>query len=37
MDNPTIADALLDRLVESAYRIQLEGDSLRRRPEEFSS
>ncbi len=37
MDNPTIADALLDRLVQPAYRIQLEGDSLRKRPEKLSS
>ena len=31
MANPTIADALLDRLVQPAYRIQLKGDSLRKR------
>ncbi|MDE2770599.1 MAG: hypothetical protein OXI44_05430 [Bacteroidota bacterium] len=30
MANPTIADALLDRLVQSAYRVQLKGDSLRK-------
>ena len=30
MANPTIADALLDRLVQPAYRIQLKGDSLRK-------
>lgn len=29
--NPTIADAVLDRLVHSAYRIELTGDSLRKR------
>jgi DNA replication protein DnaC len=28
---PTIADAILDRLVHSAYRIELSGDSLRKR------
>ena len=27
--NPTIADALLDRLVHSAHRIELKGESLR--------
>lgn len=31
MANPTIADALLDRLAQPAYRIQLKGDSLRKR------
>lgn len=32
--NPTIADALLDRLVHNAHRIELSGESLRRkRPE----
>lgn len=29
--NPTIADAVLDRLVHNAYRIELIGDSLRKR------
>jgi DNA replication protein DnaC len=29
--NPTLADAILDRLVHNAHRIQLRGDSLRRR------
>lgn len=29
--NPTIADAMLDRLVHNAYRIELRGESLRRR------
>ena len=28
--NPTIADAVLDRLVHNAHRINLDGDSLRR-------
>ncbi|MYG70526.1 MAG: hypothetical protein F4199_10810, partial [Rhodothermaceae bacterium] len=31
MANPTIADALLDRLVQPAYRIELKGESLRKR------
>ena len=30
--NPTIADAILDRLVHNAYRIELTGDSMRKRP-----
>lgn len=30
--NPTIADAILDRLVHNAYRIELTGQSLRKRP-----
>jgi DNA replication protein DnaC len=29
--NPTIADAILDRLVHNAYRIELTGDSLRKK------
>jgi DNA replication protein DnaC len=28
---PTLADAILDRLVHNAYRIELEGESLRKR------
>jgi hypothetical protein len=28
---PTYADAILDRLIHNAYRIDLAGDSLRRR------
>jgi DNA replication protein DnaC len=30
--NPTIADAILDRLVHGAYRIELSGESLRKPP-----
>ena len=29
--NPTIADAVLDRLLHNAYRIELAGESLRKR------
>ena len=29
--DPTYADAILDRLVHNAYRIDLTGDSLRQR------
>ena len=28
---PTLADAILDRLVHNAYRIELSGESLRKR------
>jgi len=35
MLNPTIADAILDRLVQPAYRIDLQGDSMRKRPNEL--
>lgn len=30
MANPTIADAILDRLVQPAYRIELKGESMRK-------
>jgi DNA replication protein DnaC len=29
--DPTYADAILDRLVHNAYRIELRGESMRRR------
>jgi DNA replication protein DnaC len=29
--DPTYADAILDRLIHNAYRIELRGDSMRRR------
>jgi len=29
--NPTLADAILDRVVHNAYRIDLTGESLRKR------
>jgi DNA replication protein DnaC len=35
--NPTIADAILDRLVHNAYRIEPTGESLRKRPIATSS
>ena len=28
---PTIADAILDRIVHNAHRVTLEGDSMRKR------
>ena len=29
--NPTLADAILDRLVHNAYKLTLKGESLRKR------
>jgi len=29
--DPTYADAILDRLIHNAYRVDLRGDSMRRR------
>ena len=29
MDNPTVADALLDRLIHNAHRLELQGESQR--------
>jgi DNA replication protein DnaC len=29
--NPTLADAILDRLVHNAYRINLKGESMRKK------
>jgi DNA replication protein DnaC len=31
LSDPTYADAILDRLVHNAYRLDLAGESLRRR------
>ena len=31
INDPTLADALLDRLVHNAYRIVMKGESLRRK------
>jgi len=31
LDDPTLADAILDRIVHSAQRIELKGESLRKR------
>ena len=38
--NPTLADAILDRIVHNAYRVELNGESMRKKkghkPEEES-
>jgi DNA replication protein DnaC len=31
MDNPTVADAILDRLIHNAYKISLKGESIRKK------
>lgn len=36
LNDPTVADAILDRLVHRAHRIALKGESLRRNPREKS-
>ena len=36
LDEPTVADAILDRLLPKAHRIELKGESLRKRPEHLS-
>jgi DNA replication protein DnaC len=35
-DEPTIADAILDRIIPRAHRIELKGNSLRKRPNHLS-
>ena len=36
IDNPTIADAILDRIVHNAYLIEMDGDSMRKKPKNRS-
>jgi DNA replication protein DnaC len=31
MQNPTLADAILDRLVHNAYKAELKGESMRKK------
>ena len=31
LDDPTLADAILDRLVHNAYQLELKGESMRKR------
>ena len=37
LDEPTVADAILDRIVPKAHRVELKGKSLRKRSEHLSS
>ena len=30
IDNPTVADAICDRLIHNAHRIEIDGDSMRK-------
>jgi DNA replication protein DnaC len=34
LNDPTVADAILDRLVHRSHRLALKGESLRRKPPE---
>jgi DNA replication protein DnaC len=34
--NPTLADAILDRLVHNAYKINLKGESMRKKKSELT-
>ena len=34
---PTVADAILDRLVPKAHKVELKGESLRKRSDNLSS
>ncbi|GAB6852469.1 hypothetical protein JCM10599A_62730 [Paraburkholderia kururiensis] len=36
LGDPTLADAILDRLVHNTYRINLSGDSMRKRKKSLS-
>jgi len=31
MQDPTLADAILDRLVHNAYKVELKGESMRKK------
>jgi len=35
MTDPTLADAILDRLIHAAYRLTLRGDSMRKKRAEL--
>lgn len=36
MDNPTVADAILDRLIHNAYKINLKGESMRKKKSQLT-
>ncbi len=33
IDNPSVSDSILDRVVHNSFRVELEGPSLREKPE----
>ncbi|EOH9071822.1 ATP-binding protein, partial [Pseudomonas aeruginosa] len=35
--DPTLADAILDRMVHNAYRINLKGESMRKRAKKLTT
>lgn len=37
MDNPTVADAILDRLIHNSYKIHLKGESMRKKKSTLTS
>ncbi|MBA3153544.1 ATP-binding protein, partial [Salmonella enterica] len=37
MENPTTADAILDRLIHNAHRLELKGESMRKMDEGLES
>jgi len=37
MGDPTLADAIMDRLVHNAYKINLKGDSMRKQKNKLKS
>ncbi len=36
MDDPTLADAILDRLIHNAHKITLKGESMRKKRSELT-
>jgi len=36
-EDPTLADAIMDRVVHNAYRIELKGDSMRKKQKSLSA
>jgi len=36
MDNPTVADAIMDRLIHNAYKINLKGESMRKKKSQLT-
>jgi len=36
MDNPTLSDVILDRFIHNAYKINLKGESMRKKKAELT-